>query len=177
MFIRAARSTTLVVALICTPFAASASGKPLVYGNVSGWTVLTDPEHDYRCYAQAEYEGGSFVRVGFNSADAALYLVVGGAAWEDADAGRDYELELSFDDEAARGYTGRAVSGGNGLRVVIPDGQRAAFLQDFMSRYSVSIGRGEDDPLTLSLGGSLNAVRMLEECQASMAEYQQRGAP
>jgi hypothetical protein len=169
MYMRTFSSAGLFVALVSIPFAVFAGSKPLVYGNVSGWTVLTDPDHDYHCFAEARYEGGSFIRVGFNSSDA-LYMTVGDAAWTDAVAGRDYMLDLKFDDEDSRRFSSTGISDGNGLRLVVPEDQRGSFMKDFMSRYSISIGRSEHEAVTLSLGGSHNATRMLEECQVSMAD-------
>ena len=75
-------SLALTPALLCLPLFASADTGTLIYGNVSGWTVHTDPANNYRCFAEAEYEGGSTIRIGFESAaGGALYLALSDTSW------------------------------------------------------------------------------------------------
>lgn len=166
-----ARSTafrTLIPALASLPVVALADGATLIYGNTSGWTVHTDPSTGYHCFAEAQYEGGSSIRIGFEANDGNLYLVLGDSSWsappgESADA-----LELQFDDQPPLSFEPTAADL-DALRVTVADEDRAAFLEAFMASYSLNAQYGNHESIMLSLGGSTRATRMLQECQVTMA--------
>lgn len=157
----------LIPALAALPVMAFADGATLVYGNTSGWTVHTDPSTGYHCFAEAQYEGGSSIRIGFEANDGDLYLLLGDTSWsvrpgEAADA-----LELQFDDQPPISFEPTATD--DALRVTVADEDRASFLEAFMASYSMNAHYGSHDVIMLSLGGSMRATRMLQECQVTMA--------
>jgi len=152
--------------------AADAYGS-LVFGNVSGWTVHTEPGDGYRCFAEAPYEGGTFLRIGFDSSDdSAVYLVFGNPAWAGISPGISYEFDLRFDDADAISVAGTASAESDGFRLVVPSATRQEFWDAFEKRHSVSIGRAGEEDLVLSLAGSRNALRMLEECKAAFSHVE-----
>jgi len=172
MTIRTAHTLACLAAMASVPSISVGESATLIYGNVSGWTVHTDPNQDYRCFAEALYEGGSSIRIGFN-ADSKLYLSITDSTWAGTVAGRQYELALQFDEETPATY--KAVGAdASGLSVTVPDSQLTAFRKDFSMRYTVSAQHGDSEPVMLSLGGSYNATRMLEECQKLMAGVAER---
>jgi len=169
----------IVAALAFSPAIVSA-GNTFVYGNVSSWTVRTDPEQSYRCFAEVLYEGGTSIRIGYNSEQGDLYLSVTDPAWSGIRTGSAQGTTISFDDEESVHFDGTGIgmsSGGTsaGVSVTIPQSARPAFLRDFMARHTMSIGLDGAEPLDLSLAGSQRATMLLDECQASMTEQSSPG--
>jgi hypothetical protein len=163
------KSITRSLALMTVVPALCGAAEALVYGNVSAWTVRTDPAHGYRCFAEAGYGGGSFMRVGYASNDAsALYLEIGDSAWRNVASGESYALTLQFDEKAVAAVDGVGLDSRDGFRISIPAAARKSFLEDFGHGYSISVARDGQDPVMLSLGGTLGATKMLGECQSSM---------
>lgn len=153
------------------PLIALGEGGTLIYGNTSGWTVHTDPNAGYHCFAEAQYEGGSSIRVGMDGADGDLYLVLADRSWSSPGAESASGLELRFDDAAPLRFEAKSVDV-DSLKISIPDGDRAAFLQAFMASYTMNAQYGDSEVIMLSLGGSMRATRMLQECQTTMASVE-----
>lgn len=168
MTIRTARNLAILGTLAALPSLSLGQSATLIYGNVNGWTVHTDPNQDYRCFAEALYEGGSALRIGFD-ADSEMYVSIIDSSWSGTVAGEQYDVALQFDEESPATFSAVGVADDSGLSVTVPDGQRTQFLEDFANRYMVSAHRGDHEPVMLSLGGSLRATRMLDECQTLMA--------
>jgi hypothetical protein len=156
--------------LVALPSSSSAAD-PLVYGNVSGWTVWTDPSQQYSCFAEARYEGASSIRAGFDAVDGTLYVSFDDASWSRVVANREYELELEFDDGTAQAFRSTGLAEGKGVRFTVPDERRGPFVDAFIHGYWVSVTPAALEPVMLSLGGSSAAMGLLEECQDSMAEF------
>ena len=168
MTIRTARNLAVLATVAALPSLSIGQSATLIYGNVNGWTVHTDPNQDYRCYAEALYEGGSSIRIGFD-ANSQMYVSIIDSSWAGTVAGREYEIALQFDEESPATYRAVGVSDESGLSVTVPSSQRAQFREEFANRYMVSAHHGEHEPVMLSLGGSFRATRMLDECQTLMA--------
>ena len=169
----AARSLVCLLGFAASPAIVLAEGATLIYGNVSGWTVHTDPNQSYRCFAEALYQEGSSMRIGFNE-NSDLYLSITDPSWVGTVAGREYVLELQFDEEDSQSYRARGGDQPGTLTFVISSDARPAFLRDFQVRWSITAAHGTREPVMLSLGGSFNASVMLEDCQSSMAAVNAR---
>ena len=173
MNIRNAKTLALTPALLCLPLIASAETGTLIYGNTSGWTVHTDPANDFRCYAEAQYEGGSTIRIGFESAAGrTLYLSLSDDSWVGAASDSGRALELKVDERDPMSFEPKVADDG-ALVVTVPATDRAAFLEGFTLGWSLNATYAGGETIMLSLGGSMRATRMLNECQDSMAKATQ----
>ena len=163
----------LTPALFCLPLLASADAGTLIYGNTSGWTVHTDPANNFRCFAEAQYEGGSTIRLGFESAaGGTLYLSLSDASWMQAASDGAPPLELKIDEREPMSFEPEVADSG-ALVVRVPTAGRASFLEGFTLGYTLNATLGDSETIMLSLGGSMRATRMLNECQDSMAKASQ----
>lgn len=163
------------------PPGASAADNTYVYDDVSGWTIRTDVDRDYRCFAEAEYINGSVVRAGFNSDDGSFYMSVGDYSWDWVEEGVSYEIGIGFDDgsEEVFAATGTFVEADYtypSVRVDVPDGQEQQFIRQFMDRREMHIAHG-DDTLTLGLNGTRRATRTLDDCQLEMVSAAESESP
>jgi len=167
-------SRLICAALMALPALASADGQTLVYGNVSGWTVRTDPAHGYRCFAEAQYEGDSSIRIGFDTADGAMNFRLSDGSWTHGVSGN--ELSLQFDDGEPLRFEA-TVADGNAVTVAIPADEQQSFIRSFTAGYSITAWFGGHEPIMLSLGGSSRATQLLSECETTMANVGARPTP
>lgn len=163
------KSIPIVIAALT--FGVARADNELVYGNVSGWTITTDPQSGYVCSAEARYEGGSFLRIGYESTgDTSLVVMVSDPDWNALLTDASYSLELRFDTDNPQILTGTGLVDRGAYRIVVAAEHSDDFLQKVGHRYALSIGAVDREPVILSLGGSLAATRMLAECQAAFPD-------
>jgi hypothetical protein len=159
-------------ALAAAPLSAGA-GNTLVYGNVSAWTVRTDPAQAYRCFAEVQYVDGTSMRVGYNTEGGALYLEIADPAWSSLGTAKGLPVALTFDDETTFELSGDALivdeaAGLRGIHVRIPAASRESFVKNFVEKYAISLSVADQAPVELSLAASYRATIMLGDCQSSM---------
>lgn len=160
------------IVALAQPAVAAAEGRTLVFGNVSGWAVHTDPATNFACFAEARYGGESSLRVGFGADGSSLFLSIVDRAWAGAGAG-DHVFGIRFDDQEPVSFTSPVIEGDGSVSVSIADEQQQGFLAEFANSYTISVQLDDGEPIMLSLGGSQNATRMLQDCRVSMQEYSQ----
>jgi hypothetical protein len=149
-------------------------GSTFVYGNVSSWVIRTDESQSYRCFAEVAYEGGTSIRIGYNIESARLYLTVADPAWSGLRVGTEHPDVITFDDGEPLELTGSGVAqaaGGVAVHVTIPPASSKAFLDAFGARHTLGVAVNDGAAIELSLAGSYRAVRMLEDCQTTMARH------
>jgi hypothetical protein len=160
----------VTIVALAQPAVAGAEGRTLIFGNVSGWTVHTNPASDFDCFAEARYDDESSLRIGFSAEGSSLFLRIADRAWAGAGEGR-YALDVQFDDQEPLRFTVPGFESDGSLSVSIEEERQEVFLGDFTGSYTLSVRLDESEPIMFSLGGSLNATRMLQECQVSMRGY------
>jgi hypothetical protein len=166
-----------VVALAATfgfPGVSAAAGDTIVYEIVSGWTIRTDLNQNYACYAETLFEGDSIIRVGFD-ATKSVFVTVGDPSWSAIEPGETYSVELDFGDDAPWASSGSGVAldtetAQPGLHVEIDSADGRRFIDAFMKQLVVDVSFEDREALSLSLAGSYRAGAKLDECQAAMAE-------
>ena len=163
------RATVFALAIA----AATASADTFVYDIVGGWTIHTDRGRGFSCFMQAQYEGGSTIRVGFDATGELMHLMVADPVWESLRPGIDYPVEIRFGDEPpwsghATGYLVDGESPQTTLRFEVGTAGRADFVEQLMRAYSVDVSLDGGAALSLSLAGSYRAALKLTECQEAM---------
>lgn len=176
--ISAVRVTMALLAAALAPVAASAQGNTIVFDNVGGWTVRTDPAREYRCFIEADYDNGSSMRAGFNSESGQFYITVADYRWDWIELGVPYVVSLQFDDEPAQEFEATGVVLETdyiqpGFELVLPQELEDSVVAQFMYLTEMQLRHGEDTELTLGLFGTQRAVESLEGCQIKMAQTAQ----
>lgn len=172
----ASKKLSALAAILLAGLAIKAfAGNALVFGNVSGWTVYTDPEQAYSCFAEVEYEGGTLVRIGEDAEVDGLYLSITDPAWRGIVARQEHAARLSFDDAGESTATGTGLAnasrGTGGIRLHLSAESREAFVSEFRASHTLTITIAGQQPLDLSLAGSLRATDMLRDCESSMSRH------
>ncbi|MGD8808491.1 MAG: hypothetical protein PVG24_02740 [Gammaproteobacteria bacterium] len=174
----AARVTLALVAAALAPVAATAQGNTIVFDNVGGWTVRTDPAREYRCFIEADYDNGSSVRAGFNTDSGRFYITVADYRWDWVELGAPYVVSLQFDDEPALEFDATGVVLETdyiqpGLELVLPQELEDGIVAQFMYLTEMQLRHADGAELTLGLFGTQRAVESLEGCQIKMAQTAQ----
>ena len=163
-----------VIALVVVPLAGTADADTLVYDNVRGWTIRTDLDQEFRCFAEAEYDSGTVIQAGFNTPDGSFYLSVADYMLASVDTGSAYVVQLSFDDEESASYDagGFTLDGEfamQGVRIAVDGAVEDQLLADLIWKRTFSLEVPGAEPLTLSLAGSKLALDSLDDCRVEMA--------
>src|SRR6056297_948950 len=76
-----------------------AEDEPHLYRTVAGWHILIDPSLGNGCFAIAEFEEGTALRVGLDMDGQSVYVVVGDSSWRSIEYGKSYKVSIVFGDE------------------------------------------------------------------------------
>jgi hypothetical protein len=166
-----AKTWPIAGTLLLLPLLVAAEGRTLIFGNVTGWAVHTDPSRDFTCFAEARYEGNSWLRIGYAHAGSGAFLAISEPDLLSRVTAADSMVEITFDDADPVSFSLGDAEDSGAVLIDIADAQQSSFLYDFAHSYAIEVRVGDGEPLTLSLGGSVGAVKMLNECQLSMKQY------
>lgn len=166
-----AKTWPVIGALLLLPLVVAAQGRTLVFGNVSGWVIHTDPAKEFTCFAEARYEGDSWLRIGYAHAGSGGFLAISDPDWLAKLEASDSMVQIAFDDADPVSFSRSESQAGGAVSINLADAEQSGFMDDFSRSYSITVRVGDGEPLMLSLGGSMGAVRMLNECQVSMKQY------
>jgi hypothetical protein len=169
-----------LLAALAAPVGTLAAPGEVVYDIVAGWTIRTDLNQDYACYAETTYEGQTILRVGYD-AGRKLFVRVGDPEWASLEAEQSYGVELDFGDEStwseqASGYAFNTDAGQPGLIFEIDAEKARPFLRAFREQVAVDVTLEGRQPISLSLAGSYRAGARLEDCQVEMAAARARSS-
>ena len=157
----------LITALFLTHGAAAADSVP--WKEIKGWGVYMDPTMGNGCYAATAYDGGTFLRVGFNflSPQPTIFVALGNADWKSLEEGKEYPLQIQFDrnpvwDAQATVFR---IDDVNYLGTTTED---ANFLEEFGRKLSMKATFKGREVAHLRLNGSSTAVKEILACQAAV---------
>lgn len=144
------------------------------YAVVSGWSIRVDTSMDNGCFAFAEYERGSILRVGVDNRDSSVYALFGNEDWRSIEYGKKYDVEIQFGNETK--WNGKAT----GMSFDPPQNQPylwvaivgedavVNFISEFMAETSVELFYNGNSIDKLKLEGSYAAGLKVIECQKVM---------
>lgn len=133
------------------------------WGQSDFWDVMIDPTLGNGCLAQAAFDDGSIVRIGFDRTQGSGYVTAFNMAWGDIDEGTLYEIIFALDGEQYAGEaTGIYLSEVPGADIYFdnPD-----FLFDIASKYTMTLYSGDVEVMSVDLTGSYQALEAAIQCQ------------
>lgn len=165
-----ALTVALTVALpVMLPVPASAT--IVHWGDHAGWAVAVDTTFSPRsCFAAADFEGGTYFRIGVDPSDGTLYVVLANDDWASLEEGGTYSLSMWFGEETPWGFdmhAGRFPDGGLFLISFTDDW---LLMDEFAGSPSLQVNYGDAKVATLDLSGSPEAMGAVLECQRAMDE-------
>ena len=165
----------LVLYLVFWMFPAAATADAITWrDNVRGWYIGVDTSVDSGCYMTTSFEEGTVLRAAINPALETFDFFVGDERWQSIESGKFYQLSVQFDslepwsgDSFGFRWNGTPYIG---TRFSLNSDEAGNFVDQFMTRTSVSI-RYEGRPVAnLSLRGTYAAMLETFECQSAMSE-------
>lgn len=147
--------------------AAAEDGGTAKWGQVGGWQIRVDRAMGDSCFALQGYEDGTWLRIGFDMKNRAVYFVLGNEAWRSLEAGKIYPVQFVFDDQ--KKYDGELTAFAWDDRVVLGhDNVGADFTTDFMERTGLRIYYRGSPIAGLSLRNTYAALGQAVNCQKEM---------
>jgi hypothetical protein len=155
-------SALLSIAL--APAASSESNDTVQWGKVGGWDIRVDRTVGDGCFAMQVFARGTVLRIGFDVASRAIYLVFGHDDWTSLEVGKVYPVVIRFD--SGQEYKGEL----EGQRLantvfLVHHNLNNEFLKDFMQRNSMEIFYRGQSIANLSLRNTYAAVGEVINCQ------------
>ena len=143
-----------------------------LWKNVEGWDVRVDNTLGYGCFLMTGYEGGTFLRIGFDpSKNYSGYILLGDKDWNSLEVDKDYPLSLKFDQETPWNATARGVRFGSGkvtfLHFIFDEGD---LLKEFARKHQLEVRYKDRAIARLKLKGSAAATKAMVQCQVEMRD-------
>ena len=160
--------------------AAPAAADIADWSEVSGWFVAVDTTFSPRsCFAAAEFDGETYLRIGIDASDATVYAVLANPHWVALEPGGTYGVEMWFGDETPWGFAMHAGQFPDGSTFLISFTDDWLLLEEFAGEPNVRVVYEGRDVANLDLSGSPEALTEVMACQRAMDEDAKvvRGAP
>ena len=155
-------ATTLLVA---PPAAADIAD----WGEAGGWFVAVDTTFTPRsCFAAAEFDGDTYMRIGIDASDATVYAVLSNPHWVSLEPGGTYGIEMWFGDETPWGFAMHAGTFPDGSTFLISFTDDWLLLEEFAAEPNVVVFYEGREVANLDLSGSPEALTEIMECQRAM---------
>jgi hypothetical protein len=140
------------------------SEETVSWGKVGGWDIRVDRTVGDGCFAMQVFERGTVVRIGFDVASKAIYLVFGHDNWKSLEEGKVYPVVIRFD--SGQEYKG-SMEGQRLAKTVflVHHNLNNDFLKDFMQRNTMEVFYRGDSIANLSLRNTYAAVGEVINCQ------------
>lgn len=176
------KSTSGVLALVCSVLPAMAQDTVLWQENVAGWQVNVDRTIGNSCYISAAFDSGAVVRFQFNARQQNVQFIIGDLRWASLEAGETYDMEVTFGNRDP--WSGEAV--GHRWSDILPslvlsvptENQRAAhFIQEFAGTSGIRVAYDGREIANLSLKGADDAIAEMLACQRVMAASSEPADP
>jgi hypothetical protein len=150
--------------LLIVPAVRSDTGETAKWGKVGGWDIRVDRTVGDGCFAMQVFERGTIVRIGFDVASRAIYLVFGHDDWKSLEEGKRYPVVIRFDN--SQDYNGEMKGEQLGKAIfLVHHNLNADFLKDFMARNSMEIFYRGVSIARVSLQNTFAAVAEVIKCQ------------
>lgn len=134
------------------------------WGEAGAWTIMTDPNHDNGCLAQATLSDGSMVRMGFQDKGKKGFFASFNPAWKEFKLDKKYPVTYMLDDASfdaeARGVE---AAGMPGAQVHSED---VNFLVDLAKKRTMTFMADGAEIVKIDLAGSDEAMKQVLACQA-----------
>lgn len=140
------------------------------WGEIGDWDIEVDTTISNGCYAVAEWQSGTIVRIGINPETDFYYVLIGNPRWAPIAPEREYALSVQFDSRPAWDVTATGLQFNPGeLVYYYAQTQQFDFIEEFMRLNRMKISAGPRTLDTLVLRGSRAAFEGVMKCQDEMA--------
>lgn len=155
---------TILIACVALP----ASAREPLWKHVGNWSVHVDTSgQTYGCFILTTYTDGSILRVSVMPDRSSLLLMVGNMEWASIEAGKDYPIDVRFDD--APWWTATATGFRlSGVPLLFVESRRDEFFEEFMRKHEMRVRYEGREIVRLGLKGSFAALQELGRCQTAV---------
>lgn len=138
------------------------------WSEIGWWEILVDRSLDSGCFAWAEYDGGTILRIGFDPTTEMMYFMIANSDWKSVEIGKDYNLDIQFDDEDPWKAESTAID--MGIAALHVETRQWDFVDEFKRKHTLFVSYKDQNIATLSLKGSARAIDEVVRCQSAMMD-------
>lgn len=148
----------------------------LSWKTVGNWHIGVDQTLRFGCFMLAGYEGGDMLRIGFDPRDKTGYMLFGNAAWKSLTKGKQYPVEIQFDNYSPWKMTTLAMIIGNGtIPLLYTPFNDPTILRELEDSQVMTILYNGRVATKMRLNGSQSALLAMLRCQKDMMASTQSG--
>lgn len=139
------------------------------WSQVGPWSIFVDQSVGNGCFMSSGYSG-TFLRVGFNNTEHSSYFLIGNAAWQSLEAGKQYEVTGQFDDGVLAHWNAYAVNFGGAtfLRVSFNSPSPTEVMTVFGQRLNLKLFYHGRILANLNLNGTAAAAAETINCNRQL---------
>lgn len=148
------------------------------YKSVNGWDVLVDKTLGNACFISTSYDTGIVLRMGFDFSGTTrqIYMALGNDNWKSLEEGKDYPIEIRFDNNPVWSATASAKTVGS-INFLVVTSTNANFAEEFARKLRMRASFQGREIAHLRLSGSSRALDALLECQKIVDDALKPAAP
>lgn len=164
------RASLLIILLTASTYGPTQAQGSLNWKTVQGWDIRIDRTLGNACFMIASWENGTILRIGFSSGQTASsvpFMLLGNVTWTSMQEGKDYNLQLQFDQASPWDVPARGFRVGQFVFLLIGI-SKIEFIEEFMRKLGVKIYYQGNIIANLTLDGSFAAFRETVKCQVQM---------
>ena len=142
------------------------------YAFVLPWTIAIDKSMNSGCFLYAQFERGTFLRIGKDNRHNTLYVFIGDPHWQLIEFGRNYSIQIRFGEREPWKITATGTSFDPpsnqpiiGFKLASDFDIAARFLHQFMKEEHMEISLDGINLAWIDLSNSYRAGMTLMECQ------------
>lgn len=157
-----------VIVTTVVPFAALASNA-IPWKSVPGWEVLMDQTMGNACYVTTSYQDGTTLRLGFDftGPKGRFYMALGNDNWKSLEAGKDYPVQIQFDNVSPWTATARALDFASSKWLHVTT-ENSNFPDEFSRKQGMRVHFQGRQIVFLRLKGSARAMDEMLACQKTV---------
>jgi len=164
--IRAMSLITLGISLVTTQIVAEDS---TFWKTIGNWDISIDNSVGGGCFTSANWESGTFLRLGFHPQNDNFYMLIGNDKWTSLHPGQDYEIQIKFDRKAPWDVAATGFQFDDGETVYLhAQSTKFAFIEEFMRHNKMKIFYQGKEIDQLRLNGSSRAFKEVITCQEAV---------
>jgi hypothetical protein len=134
------------------------------WADAGEWKILVDADVGDGCLMEKTFEDGSRIRIGHLPERKGGFLSVVNKSWTDMTEDESFTVRIDLDDVAFGGDVEKVADGE--WRGGYAFFNNPAFAEQFARKNNITITGPKNQPVSFSLKGSSNALKVLAECHS-----------
>ena len=160
-------TTATATAALCLAMATTAQAQETTYETVGDWTIKVDASAGNACLMEKTFDNGILLEFGLLPLRDGGFFAAYSQDWTFIEEGAKAPVSFLFEGIEFNGESEGYISGPWFGGFVFTN--NPALVYEFAKKEQMTVTAGDNDPVTLSLDGTLKGVEELIACQEAQA--------